>query len=72
MQNVKWDDGCFFCGGSDCDKNTYNYDGTLRKEGKDCYFKDSECVDSDGKVSDLCKMNVRACVRRVDVRRCLC
>lgn len=61
VTGISWDDGCHFCGSSDCELNTYTYSGELAKDsGKDCYWLDSECPEEgiEGSVSSLCQLTV--------------
>ncbi|CAN0422015.1 unnamed protein product, partial [Laminaria digitata] len=47
VTGISWDDGCHFCGSSECEKNTYDYNGgqLVEDSGEDCFWPDAECVE---------------------------
>jgi len=47
VDQITWDNGCFFCSDSDCKSNTYKYDGSKRSTvDGDCYVQDDDCTES--------------------------
>ena len=58
VRGITWDDACVFCGGGECEENTYNYDGQIQnpelsgQATKSCYIEQEDCkVLEDGKNS---------------------
>ncbi|CAB1099068.1 unnamed protein product [Ectocarpus sp. CCAP 1310/34] len=63
VTGISWDDGCHFCGSSQCEDNTYDYTGQLiggEGNGQDCYWPDSDCLEDgvENQVSALCQLTV--------------
>jgi hypothetical protein len=66
IQGITWDDGCVFCGATECIENTYNYNGiaqnqsTAGQETRSCFIKRQDCEDLIGtnSSSTVCDITV--------------
>ena len=60
VTGVTFDNGCHFCSSSSCEENMWNFDGSASTTvtGKDCFWDDEDCVNSNGDVNELCQLTV--------------